>query len=38
MATITTGIQLADNFSAPLMHIVSAVNMTISAMNDMNQS
>ncbi len=38
MAYITTGIQLADNFSAPLMHIVSAVNMTISAMNDMNQS
>jgi tape measure domain-containing protein len=38
MATITTGIQLADNFSAPLMHIVSAVNMTISAMNDMSQS
>lgn len=38
MATITTGIQLADNFSAPLMHIVSAVNMTISAMDDMNQS
>lgn len=38
MATITTGIQLADNFSAPLMHIVSAVNITISAMNDMNQS
>lgn len=38
MATITTGIQLADNFSAPLMHIVSTVNMTISAMNDMNQS
>ncbi len=38
MATITTGIQLADNFSDPLMHIVSAVNMTISAMNDMNQS
>lgn len=38
MATITTGIQLADNFSAPLMHIVSAVNMTISAMNDMDQA
>ena len=38
MAYITIGIQLADNFSAPLMHIVSAVNMTISAMNDMNQS
>lgn len=38
MATITTGIQLADNFSAPLMHIVNAVNMTISAMDDMNQS
>lgn len=38
MATITTGIQLADNFSAPLMHVVSAVNMTISAMDDMNQS
>lgn len=38
MATITTGIQLADNFSAPLMHIVSAVNMTISAMDDMDQA
>ena len=38
MATITTGIQLADNFSAPLMHVVSAVNMTISAMDSMNQS
>lgn len=38
MATITTGIQLADNFSAPLMHVVSAVNMTISAIDNMNRS
>lgn len=38
MAYITTGIQLADNFSAPLMHVVSAVNMTISAIDNMNRS
>jgi hypothetical protein len=38
MASITTGIQLADNFSAPLMHVVSAVNMTISAIDNMNHS
>lgn len=38
MASITTGIQLADNFSAPLMHVVSAVNMTISAIDNMNRS
>ena len=38
MASITTGIQLADNFTAPLMNIVNAVNMTISVMDNMNQS
>lgn len=38
MATITTGIQLADNFSAPLMHIVSSVNMAISSIYDMDQA
>lgn len=38
MAYITTGIQLADNFSAPLMHVVSAVNMTISAIDNMNRA
>lgn len=38
MATITTGIQLADNFSAPLMHIISSVNMAISSIYDMDQA
>lgn len=38
MAYITTGIQLADNFSAPLMHIISSVNMAISSIYDMNQA
>lgn len=38
MACITTGIQLADNFSAPLMHIISSVNMAISSIYDMNQA
>lgn len=38
MATITTGIQLADNFSAPLMHINSSVNMAISSIYDMDQA
>ena len=38
MATITTGIQLADNFSAPLMHIVSSVNLVVSQIYDMNQA
>lgn len=38
MASITTGIQLADNFSAPLMHIISSVNMAISSIYDMNQA
>ena len=38
MATITTGIQLTDNFSAPLMHIISSVNMAISSIYDMDQA
>lgn len=38
MATITTGIQLADNFSTPLMHIISSVNMAISSIYDMDQA
>ena len=38
MATITTGIQLADNFSAPLMHIISSVHMAISSIYDMDQA
>lgn len=38
MATITTGIQLADNFSAPLMHIISSVNIAISSIYDMDQA
>ena len=38
MASITTGIQLAENFSAPLMHIISSVNMAISSIYDMNQA
>lgn len=38
MATITTGIQLTDNFSAPLMQIISSVNMAISSIYDMDQA
>ncbi len=32
MASIQTGIQLADNFSAPLMHIINSVNLAVTQM------
>lgn len=38
MATIMTGIQLADNFTAPLMSMINATNLAIAAFDDMNQS
>lgn len=38
MASITTGIQLADNFTAPLMNIISSVNLAVSAFGTMDQA
>lgn len=38
MASIQTGIQLADNFTAPLMHIISSVNMAVSHMEELNNT
>lgn len=38
MASITTGIQLADNFTAPLMNIINSVNIAVSAFDSMDQA
>lgn len=38
MASITTGIQLVDNFTAPLMNIISSVNLAVSAFGTMDQA
>ena len=38
MASIQTGIQLADNFTAPLMHIINSVNMAVTQMEALNSS
>nr|DAG33664.1 MAG TPA: Tail tape measure [Caudoviricetes sp.] len=38
MASITTGIQLADNFTAPLMNIINSVNLAVTAFGDMGQA
>lgn len=38
MASITTGIQLADNFTAPLMNIINSVNLAVSAFDSMDQA
>lgn len=38
LASIQTGIQLADNFTAPLMHIISSVNMAVSHMEELNNT
>lgn len=38
MASVQTGIQLADNFTAPLMHIISSVNMAVSHMEELNNT
>lgn len=38
MASITTGIQLADNFTAPLMNIISSVNLAVTAFDTMDQA
>jgi len=38
MATIMTGIQLADNFTAPLMSMINATNLAIAVFDDMNRS
>lgn len=38
MASITTGIQLADNFTAPLMSIINSVNIAVSAFDSMDQA
>lgn len=38
MASIMTGIQLADNFTAPLMSIINATNLAVAAFDDMNQA
>nr|DAE45223.1 MAG TPA: Tail tape measure [Caudoviricetes sp.] len=38
MASITTGIQLADNFTAPLMSIINSVNIAVSAFDSMDHA
>ena len=38
MSTIRSSIELRDNFSVVLNNIVNAVNLSLSAMNDLNQS
>ena len=38
MASITTGIQLADNFTAPLMNIINYLNLAVSAFDSMDQA
>ena len=38
LASIQTGIQLADNFTAPLMHIINSVNMAVTQMEALNSS
>ncbi len=38
MATIRTAIELYDAFSAPLMSVVQAVNMGVSAMEQMQST
>lgn len=38
MSTIRSSIELRDNFTAVLNNIVNAVNLSLSAMNDLNQS
>jgi cytochrome c1 len=38
MATIRTAIELYDNFSAPLMSVIQAVNMSVSAMEQMQRT
>lgn len=38
MASIQTGIQLADNFTAPLMHIINSVNMAVTQMETLNNA
>lgn len=38
MASIQTGIELQDNFTSVLYGIISSVNMSVSAMEDMQQT
>lgn len=38
MASIQTGIQLADSFTAPLMNIISSVNLAVANIEDMNRA
>lgn len=37
MASIMTGIQLADNFTVPFMRVINAVNLAVSSMEGMSQ-
>ena len=38
MASIRTGIELADNFTAPIMGIINSVNMAVASMEDMSNA
>lgn len=38
LASIQTGIQLSDNFTAPLMNIINSVNMAVSQMESLNNT
>lgn len=38
MASIRTGIELADNFTAPIMGIINSVNMAVASMEDMSHA
>lgn len=38
MASIQTGIQLADNFSVPLMHIINSVNLAVTQMEALSNT